>query len=74
MTVHLLATRCLFAPASRTWTVDATPPPIALTRIPNPSNDSTPTFDFDSTDSTDSFECAIDAGTFVTCTPPFTTS
>ncbi|MBA3462238.1 MAG: hypothetical protein H0T46_19915 [Deltaproteobacteria bacterium] len=63
------------SPATRTWTVDGTAPSVMITAQPtNPSNDSTPTFSFTSPDSTATFECRIDAGTFAPCTSAFTSA
>ncbi|MBA3395623.1 MAG: hypothetical protein H0T89_23470 [Deltaproteobacteria bacterium] len=62
------------SPATRTWTVDATPPPVTITTTPNdPSNVTTPMFGFTSTDATATFACQVDGvTTFTACTSPFT--
>jgi hypothetical protein len=58
-------------PASITWTVDTTPPDTTLTGGPaDPANTPNATFTFTSNDSTASFECMLDAGTFTACTSP----
>ncbi len=61
-------------PASRMWTVDATPPTVVIDTTPsNPTNDATPDFTF-SSPATDiaSFECQIDGVvTFAPCTSPY---
>ncbi len=65
-------------PASRAFTVDTTDttaPDTSITAGPSgPTNDSTPTFSFTSTEAGSTFECQIDAGAFVACTTPFTTN
>ena len=46
--------------ATRTFTIDATPPNTSLGSVPNPStNDTTPTFGFSSTDGTATFTCRL---------------
>ena len=62
------------SPATRTWTVDAVGPPVTITSTPaNPSNDTTPTFAFTSTDATATFQCQIDnVVAFTACTSPWT--
>ena len=63
------------SPATRTWTVDGTAPTVMITAQPtNPSSDSTPSFSFTSPDSTATFDCRIDAGTFAPCTSAFTSA
>ena len=60
-------------PASHTWVVDTTAPDTTITATPSdPSNDNTPTFDFNSPDTTATFECRIDSGAFSACTSPHT--
>jgi hypothetical protein len=77
------------SPASRTFTIDTTPPettitsgptgqfepgPLDLRDQPGPlTNDSTPTFTFTSDSPGSTFECQIDAGEFATCDSPHTT-
>ena len=59
--------------ASRTFTVDTTPPDTVIdSGPPAVGNDPTPTFTFHSTESGSSFECAIDDGAFADCTSPQT--
>ena len=61
-------------PASRSITVDVTAPPTTIDGGPSgPTNDSTPTFNFSSTDGTATFECRVDSGSFAACTSPHTT-
>ena len=61
-------------PASRTFTVDTTPPDTTITSGPTGTTaDTTPTFAFTSTEAGSTFECKIDAGAFAPCTTPFTT-
>ncbi len=64
------------SPASVSWTVDAVAPTVTITGTPaNPSNDTTPQFDFSSTDATATFECQIDGvAAFAPCTSPFTSA
>jgi MYXO-CTERM domain-containing protein len=58
-------------PASITWTVDTTAPDTTLTGGPaDPANTPNATFTFTSNDSTASYECKLDAGTFTACTSP----
>ena len=61
-------------PASRTWTVDGTPPTVTITSHPvDPSNDAMPAFGFTSPDATATFACQIDGVvTFMTCTSAWT--
>jgi LPXTG-site transpeptidase (sortase) family protein len=55
-------------PASFTWTVDTIPPDTSiLTTPPNPDNDSTPSFTFNSADLTATFECQLDGGGYSPC-------
>jgi virginiamycin B lyase len=62
-------------PASRTFTVDTTPPDTTITGGPSGgTNDPTPTFTFASSESGSSFECKLDSGSFASCASPKTTS
>ena len=62
-------------PASRTFTVDTTPPDTSITAGPSgTTSDSTPTFSFTSTEAGSTFQCRVDAGSFASCTTPFTTT
>ncbi len=58
--------------ASYTWSVDTTPPPApAITAQPsNPSNDSSPAFQFTDTEGGVSFQCKLDSGGFAACASP----
>src|SRR4029079_7731033 len=61
-------------PASHTWTVDLTAPNTSIDSTPSsPSNDTTPTFDFSSSEPGSSFECRVDGGRWNSCTSPHTT-
>ncbi|MEO8703202.1 MAG: Ig-like domain-containing protein, partial [Kofleriaceae bacterium] len=61
------------APATFTWAIDTTIPTVTLTASPLAiSTDNTPTVAFTTTDNPTSITCRLDAGTFVTCTSPFT--
>ncbi|WP_028062904.1 Ig-like domain-containing protein [Solirubrobacter soli] len=60
-------------PASQTFTVDATAPNTTLTPIASPTNDTTPTFSFSSTEAGSTFECRVDTAAFTSCTSPLTT-
>jgi hypothetical protein len=61
-------------PASRTFTVDATPPETTITAGPTgTTGDSTPTFEFSSSEAGSTFECRIDTGAFASCASPLTT-
>ena len=57
---------------SYTWSVDTTPPPApTITAQPsNPSNDSSPAFQFTDTEGGVSFQCKLDSGGFAACTSP----
>ena len=60
-------------PATRTWTVDATPPDTAITAGPSGSTtDTTPTFEFTATELNSTFTCSVDTGTpsFAPCSGP----
>jgi len=60
--------------ASSTWTVDTTPPTVAITQAPSSWSTSTnATFKFaDSADTggTDTFQCQLDSGTALPCSSP----
>ncbi|HEY6889464.1 MAG TPA: choice-of-anchor Q domain-containing protein, partial [Solirubrobacter sp.] len=57
--------------ASRAFTVDVTAPDTTLTPIASPTNDTTPTFTFTSSEG-GTFQCRVDAAAFATCTSPRT--
>ena len=60
-------------PASRTFTVDTTPPDTTITDGPTGTTaDNTPTFTFTSTEGGSTFECRVDGGTFTPCTSGLT--
>ncbi|MCP3102812.1 Ig-like domain-containing protein [Myxococcus sp. K15C18031901] len=60
-------------PATRTWTVDTTPPNTTFTSTPPPvANSSSATFDFNATESPVTYECSLDGAAFATCTDPQT--
>ena len=57
--------------ASRTFTVDRTPPPVpTLTTVPPATSGPSATFAFTTSDPTATFECRLDAGTWTTCSSP----
>ena len=61
-------------PAGHTWTVDVTAPDTTLdSSPPSPSNDTTPTFDFSSSEPGSTFQCRVDGGSWASCTSPHTT-
>src|SRR5207342_2826175 len=60
-------------PASYTWTVDLTAPNTTIDSSPaDPSNNTTPSFSFSSSESGSTFECRIDGGSWSSCTSPHT--
>ncbi len=64
-------------PARRNFTIDLTPPDTAFTGgpvDPTPTNDSTPSFSFNSADATATFQCSVDNAAFAACTSPHTVS
>jgi hypothetical protein len=63
------------ASATRTWTVDTTPPTLAITEGPTGSTEATTaTFKFTTSDPTGpvTTECSLDGATFAACTSPKT--
>ncbi len=60
-------------PASRTWTVDATPPNTTITSGPTAGATVTaaPTFTFTSSETGSTFQCSLDGGGFSACTTPY---
>ena len=62
-------------PATRSFTVDTTPPDTTITAGPTgTTSDSTPTFTFTSTEAGSTFQCRVDAAAFATARTPFTTA
>jgi hypothetical protein len=60
----------LSAAQSYTWNVDTTAPnETILSKPPNPSNSTNPSFSFSSNEPA-TFECSLDGDTFVSCTSP----
>jgi hypothetical protein len=63
------------SPASRSFTVDATPPNTTITGGPSgTTTDATPTFTFKSSESGGSFQCKVDSGPLASCSSPRTTA
>ncbi len=55
-------------PASYTWEVDVTEPDTTITSTPpDPSNDTTPAFEFESDSPNSTFECQVDGAGFTSC-------
>ena len=62
-------------PASRSFSVDATPPDTTINTGPaGPTGDNTPEFTFSSSEAGSSFECRVDTGAFASCGSPFSTA
>jgi hypothetical protein len=62
-------------PASRSFSVDATPPNTTILSGPTgTTTDTTPTFTFKSSESGGSFQCKLDGGPLVSCNSPRTTA
>ncbi len=58
-------------PATRTWTVDATPPDTTILSGPTGAISVTSvTFTFSSTETGSTFQCRLNGGSFVSCTSP----
>jgi hypothetical protein len=53
---------------------DTTPPDTTIALPSGPASDSTPTFDFASTESGSTFECRVDSAAFTACSSPHTTA
>ncbi|WP_146175356.1 Ig-like domain repeat protein [Paraconexibacter algicola] len=63
------------APVRRTWTVDVSAPDTTLTLVPAAvSSDTTPTFGFSASEAGATFVCALDGGSYDTCSSPRTTA
>jgi len=57
--------------ATYNWVIDTTPPNTTITSNPaNPTNQTTATFAFSSTEAGSSFQCQLDAGGWAACTSP----
>jgi hypothetical protein len=62
-------------PASHTWAIDLTAPDTTIDAQPaDPSNDTTPSFAFSSSEPGSTFECRIDGGSWTSCSSPETIS
>ena len=62
-------------PATYTWTVDTVALSISIDSKPgNPTNQTTATFSFSSTDGTASFQCNLDSAGYSSCSSPKTTA
>jgi hypothetical protein len=60
-------------PASRSFTVDTTPPQTTIDSGPSgPTNDSTPSFTFSADEAGSTFQCGVDSATFNPCSSPYT--
>ena len=59
-------------PATRTWTVDTTPPPAPSidSGPPDPSPSASATFNFSDSEGGVSFNCRLDGGSYASCTSP----
>ncbi len=59
------------SPAESSFTVDATAPETTIDQDPGPlTNDSTPTFEFSSSEANSTFECRVDTADFTPCSSP----
>ena len=60
-------------PASHTWTVDTVAPDSSFSDVPaDPSNDTTPAFEFSANEAGSTFECRLDSGSRASCASPAT--
>jgi hypothetical protein len=60
-------------PATRSWTVDATPPDTSILSGPTGVISATSvTFTFSSTETGSTFQCRLNTGSFVSCSSPYT--
>jgi hypothetical protein len=58
-------------PTSYTWTIDAVAPDTSITsNPPNPTNSSSASFGFTSTETGSTFQCQLDGAGFTTCSNP----
>src|SRR5437588_550591 len=58
-------------PVSYAWTIDLTPPVVAITATPaNPTPQTTASFSFTSSEAGSSFKCTLDSGAAGACTSP----
>jgi hypothetical protein len=63
------------SPATHSFMVDTAAPDTTITAGPSgPTADSTPTFTFDSSEPSSTFQCSLDGGAFAACGSPFTTT
>ena len=61
------------SPASHTWTVDTVAPDSSFSVVPaDPSNDTTPTFEFSANEAGSSLQCRLDGGVWGSCSSPET--
>ncbi|HSE80444.1 MAG TPA: Ig-like domain-containing protein, partial [Gaiellaceae bacterium] len=61
------------SPASYTWTVDTVAPDSSFSVVPgDPTNDTTPTFEFSADEGGSAFECRLDGGAWSACSSPET--
>jgi len=80
--VHTLSVRAIDmagnvdpTPATRTVTVDATPPDTTIAAGPSATTtEHRPTFAFTASEAGSAFECNVDSGAFAPCTSPTTTA
>ena len=62
-------------PASRSWSIDLTPPGVQIDSTPAAvTNQTSAFFGFSSTDTGASFQCKLDGAPFIPCASPFPTS
>lgn len=61
-------------PASRTWTVDVTPPDTLIDSSPSDGATGPATFSFHATEASATFACSLDGGAATSCTSPTTYS
>jgi large repetitive protein len=61
------------SPARFTWLIDTAAPDTTITSTPrNPTNQTSATFEFTSSEAGSRFECRVDGGAFAACSSPFT--